>query len=178
MQLGDLKKDFFTFLGIPTGFDIDIAVLDQHYRTLQKQLHPDKFAVAPEAEKRMAMQLTAHLNEAYTTLKSPLDRGRYLLSLQGVDTNEELDTAMPKEFLMEQMELREQLDEVDNTDNPMVNLEQLRQLISEKSSVRVKQLSDSFGQHDLKKARNIVRELQFLDKIAEEIEHVEERLLS
>lgn len=177
MQLGDLKKDFFTFLGLPTSFDINLDILGEHYRALQKQLHPDKFAVAAETEKRMAMQLTAHLNEAYTTLKSPLERGRYILSMQGVDTDDELDTAMPTEFLMEQIELREQLDEVDSKDNPVAHLEQLIQSVEEKKASRVDQLSISFKQQDPKRARNIVRELQFLQKMADEIEFAEERLL-
>ena len=84
---------------------------------------------------------------------------------------------MPTEFLMEQMQLREQLDEVDSKDDPMALLEKLIQSVDEKKSARIQQLSASFTQQDFKRARNSVRELQFLQKIAEEMELAEDRLL-
>ena len=74
-------------------------------------MHPDRFAQAGDAERRASMQMTTRVNEAYRTLKSPVRRAQYLLELNGVDVGFETNTAMPREFLMEQMELRERLED-------------------------------------------------------------------
>ncbi|HEX20252.1 MAG TPA: Fe-S protein assembly co-chaperone HscB [Acidiferrobacteraceae bacterium] len=176
MQQDDLKKDFFAFLGLPIAFDLDPEALEDNYRTLQKHLHPDKFSMSTEQEKRMAVQLTAHLNEAQATLSNPMRRGRYLLVMQGIDTNEETDTVMPAVFLMEQIEIREQLEELDSVDDPWARLDALAEMIGKKIKDRVQGLSKAFAAKDFQGARGIVREMQFLHKIQDEIEQSEDRL--
>lgn len=176
MQQDDLKKDFFAFLGLPVAFDLDPEALENNYRTLQKTLHPDKFSMSAEQERRMAVQLTAHLNEAHATLNNPMRRGRYLLAMQSIDTNEETDTVMPTEFLMEQMEIREQLEELDSVDDPWTKLDELAEMIEKKINDRVQGLSKAFATKGFQDARGIVREMQFLHKIQDEIEQTEDRL--
>jgi molecular chaperone HscB len=102
-----LGRDFFALFGLPRRFALDVAELEVLYRDMQARVHPDKFASAGEADKRLAMQLATHANEAYLTLKSPLKRGQYLLQLAGHDPQIEHNTAMPTDFLVEQMEWRE-----------------------------------------------------------------------
>ena len=106
MRTADFQQDFFHLFNLPLRYQIDSAALEQSYRTLQAQVHPDKFAHLSEQERRMAMQWATRANEGFQTLRSPLNRARYLLSLQGVDTQEESNTAMPVDFLMQQMEWR------------------------------------------------------------------------
>jgi molecular chaperone HscB len=89
-----LKDDFFSLFGLPVRFDVDQASLDEAYRTVQSQAHPDRFANAGDAERRVAMQWAAHANEAYRTLRQPLKRAIYLLTLRGVDIQAENNTAM------------------------------------------------------------------------------------
>src|SRR5450631_4138042 len=105
----DLQLDFFSLFGLPKGFKIDATSLEQSYRALQAQVHPDKFSHLSEIERRFSMQWATRVNEAYQTLRSPLNRARYLLSLHGIDTREETNTAMPVDFLIQQMEWREAL---------------------------------------------------------------------
>lgn len=124
----------------------------------------------------MAVQLTAHLNEAHATLSNPMHRGRYLLAMQGIDTNEETDTVMPAAFLMEQMEIREQLEGLDSADDPWAKLDALGAMIGKKTNDRVQGLSKAFAAKDFRGARGIVREMQFLHKLQDEIELTEERL--
>ena len=109
-----LDADFFTLMGLPQSYAIDTARLDSAYRELQARVHPDRFVSGTDAEKRLAMQWATHANEAYRTLRRPLDRARYLLKLRGVDTGEQDNTAMPAEFLMQQMEWREAVADVAN----------------------------------------------------------------
>src|SRR4030065_207995 len=109
MQLAsfDFQHNHFQLFGLAQSYQIDTAQLDQQSRPLQALVHPDKSAHLPDAEQRLAMQRATLVNEAYQTLRSPLRRARYLLSLYGVDTQEENNTVMPMDFLAAQMELRE-----------------------------------------------------------------------
>ena len=104
-------KNHFELFGLAPAFALDLAHLDRAYRDIQAEVHPDRFAHAGDAERRASMQMTTQVNEAYRTLKSPVRRAKYLLELNGVDVGFETNTAMPPEFLMEQMELREKLEE-------------------------------------------------------------------
>ena len=107
----DFSQDFFSLFGLPRRFAIDSSLLDSAWRAAAAQVHPDRYAASPDAEKRSALMLSTRVNEAYRTLKSPLSRARYLLQLSGVDTQEESNTAMPGDFLMAQMEWREDIDD-------------------------------------------------------------------
>src|SRR3990172_820402 len=103
MNIGsaDLQQDFFSLFNPPRRFQIDTTVLEQAYRDLQAQVHPDKFAHCSEAERRLSMQWATRVNEGYQALRDPLQRARYLLTLHGVDTQEESNTSMPTDFLMQ-----------------------------------------------------------------------------
>src|SRR5258705_7356716 len=106
----NLNQNHFELFGLPARFGIDAAALEARYHELQREVHPDRFAAAPEAERRVSMQLATRVNEAYQTLKSPLRRAVYILQLRGVDPKFETNTAMPAEFLMEQMGWRERIE--------------------------------------------------------------------
>ncbi|OAD23046.1 co-chaperone HscB, partial [Candidatus Thiomargarita nelsonii] len=101
-----MYNNHFEIFELPVSFDINKDTLAQRYRDLQRAVHPDKYANAPDRERRLAMQKTVQINEAFQTLKNPLTRAGYLLQLQGIDQN---DGIMDGEFLMTQMDLREEL---------------------------------------------------------------------
>ena len=172
----DLGKNYFELFGLPITFDLDVADLTARYRDLQRRFHPDRFASASEPERRLSLQLTAQVNAAFQTLKDPVARARYLLGLQGVDTGEDTDTAMDTAFLMEQMELRESLDEAREAADRHVRLESLRQRVDEEFEARSAQLRTHFMENSepaRRQARNLVREMQFLQKLAHEVEELE-----
>lgn len=98
----------FHLLNLAPAFDLDLAALEAAYFAAQRQCHPDRFVGRPEAERLAAMQRSADVNRAYDTLKNPLSRAQYLLSLQGIRVGTESDSVKPSpEILMEAMELRE-----------------------------------------------------------------------
>jgi molecular chaperone HscB len=178
MQSG-LEKSFFEVFGLPESFDIDLGDLARLYRELQSQLHPDRHATAAEAQRRLSVQMTAHVNEAYQTLKDPLRRARYLLRLRGIEDSE-TDTRMDPEFLMEQMSLREALDDARGGADPTAPLEKLRNEVSQAHEQRLQQLRDALAAGDadaLDHALALTRELQFLEKLLSEIEQLEDDLL-
>ena len=107
----ETTQNFFELFGLPVSFEVDIQQLSERYRDLQRAVHPDKFANASDRERRLAVEKAAQINEAFQTLKSPMNRARYMLEIRGVDFDNERDTHLDPMFLMEQMELREALGE-------------------------------------------------------------------
>ena len=108
--------DFFSLLGLPQVFSLDLQSLATAWKTAQTQVHPDKFANQSDAEKRLSMQWAVRVNDAYQTLKSPIKRATYLCELRGVPLNTESNTAMPAAFLMQQMEWHEDLEAANTID--------------------------------------------------------------
>jgi molecular chaperone HscB len=171
-------QNFFELFGLPVGFDIDTADLARRYRDLQQSVHPDRFASGSPEERRLSMQFTTLINEAFQTLKDPVRRGRYLLSLDGVATNEDSDTSMRPEFLMEQMELREGLEEARQQSDPHTRLAEIANDIERQMRRKIDEFRACYEQGGIGRAgaRNAVREMQFLEKLLREIDNLEEEL--
>ncbi|MEK7346458.1 MAG: Fe-S protein assembly co-chaperone HscB [Pseudomonadota bacterium] len=110
-----LQANDFELFDVPVRFAQDRAQLDTRWKALQREAHPDRFAADGAAAKRVAMQWSVRINEAYQRLKDPLKRAAYLCELQGVPVQAENNTAMPAAFLMQQMAWRESLEETDST---------------------------------------------------------------
>jgi molecular chaperone HscB len=165
----DFTRNHFELFDLPVAFAIDLERLDRDYREVQGRVHPDRFAAAPESERRLSMQWATQANEAYRTLREPLLRARYLLALKGYDTAEEDNTAMPADFLMEQMEWREQSADA-RAARDTVALEALRNAIEARRAAMHVGLERSLGSSgNYEAACVLVRKLRFLDKIAEEV---------
>lgn len=165
----DFHKNYFELFGLTPVFRIDMTLLDGKYRDIQSQVHPDRFAHADEAQKRLSMQWATFANEAYQTLKQPLSRARYLLSLNGVDTAEESNTSMPAAFLMQQMEWREGIMEARGADD-IAALEHLAaKLRVERRGLEEKLEALLDQSQDYPAAAEAVRMLKFIEKLGEEI---------
>jgi molecular chaperone HscB len=166
----DFHKNHFDLFGLAPSFRLDMPALDGKYRDIQTQVHPDRFAHADEAQKRLSMQWATHVNEAYQTLRAPLSRARYLLQLRGVDTAEESNTAMPADFLMQQMEWREGIEEA-RAASDVEALDALAgKLRAERTtleSLLERQLDD---EKNATAAAETVRKLRFLEKLGQEIQ--------
>ncbi len=162
-----MSQTHFQLFNLPQTFAIDLAALDTQYRRLQSEVHPDRFASASDAEKRQSLQLATQANDAYQTLKNPLQRGRYLLQLKGIDTLEESNTAMPTVFLIQQMEWRETIEDAQN----VAQLEVLQQELRDGTKALQTKLEAALDQNnDDKAATEAVRQLSFMDKLLTEID--------
>ncbi|WP_435628302.1 Fe-S protein assembly co-chaperone HscB [Candidatus Ferrigenium straubiae] len=165
----DFQHNHFQLFGLGQSYRIDIAQLEQQYRALQAQVHPDKSAHLPDAEQRMAMQRATLVNEAYQTLRSPLRRARYLLSLHGVDTQEDNNTVMPLDFLMVQMEWREAVVDAQQAKDAAA-LDKLEAQMKRETHELEAQLAVKIdAEKDYAAAAGAVRKLRFMEKLAEEI---------
>src|SRR5574343_2030981 len=166
----DLTADFFSLFELPKSFRLNLSELDSRYRDVQAQVHPDRFANASDAERRLSMQWATHANEAYQTLKKPLERAKYLLHLAGYDIQAESNTAMPADFLMEQMEWREAVMEArDGGDHH--ELEHLYHRLEDDLRTRYTELGELLDdRQDAAQATDRVRRLMFLEKLLREID--------
>jgi len=106
-----LDDDDFTLFGLPERFALDAGLLDARWRALQAEVHPDRFAADGAAAQRVAMQWAVRVNEAYRRLKDPLARAAYLCERRGAPIDAERNTAMPADFLVQQMTWREALED-------------------------------------------------------------------
>ncbi len=169
-------KNYFELFGLPVTFDVNLTGLTERYRSVARETHPDRFVSGSDQERRLAMQMTAFVNEAFQTLKDPIARARYLLQLRGADPGSDTDTAMDPAFLSEQIELRERLDEACDAADAKARLGHLADDVAQRTQETTDALRIQFMRADqLDKARGLVRELQFLDKLRRQIGDLEER---
>lgn len=165
----DFTQTHFALLGLPEVFALDMRELERNYRAQVSEHHPDRHAAGDEATKRLSLQASTQINEAWQTLKNPLSRGRYLLKLRGVDTQEETNTAMPIDFLMNQMQWREAIEEAKANQN-LDRLEELsRELRSEIEAHESNLAALIDTEHNYDDAAVAVRKLRFMEKLEEEI---------
>lgn len=159
---------YFELLGLPVGFEVDAVALERAWRDVQAQVHPDRHVTGTDLQRRLALQRATEINQAVQTLRDPLKRAVYLCELHGHPVDAERNTAMPTAFLMEQMELREALD-----DGRMgKNVDALDQLSDQLLAMRKQRLTRLAAlidqQRDWPAAVMVARELMFFDKLRDE----------
>jgi molecular chaperone HscB len=163
----NLQSSDFELFGLPERFAQDRAAIDARWKELQRQAHPDKFAAQGQAAQRVAMQWSVRINEAYQRLRDPLKRAAYLCELRGAPINAENNTAMPEQFLAEQMRWREELDEAGGEaalDALSQELERARAATLHK----IEQALDRDG--DPQAAAQHVRSLMFIERFGGDVE--------
>ncbi len=166
-------QNHFDLFGLVPAFAVEGEALERSYREIQSKVHPDRFAHAGDAERRASLQWTTRVNEAYRTLKDPVQRAKHLLELHGVDVAFETNTAMPPEFLMQQMELRESLEAA----RTPASLDEMRKRLRQSKTELQKQIAEALDtRKDYAGAAGLVRKLQFLDRLDEEIGSAYERV--
>lgn len=165
----DFSQDYFALFGLPPRYRFDPEKLDAAYRALQRSVHPDRYAAAGDAERRIALQSSARVNEAYRALKDPVGRAQYLLSLRGIDALAETDTALAPEFLQRELERREAASEAQAA-NDTARLAALLNEVRSDAAALEATLADRLDAEAWERARDAVRELRFLTKVASDIE--------
>ena len=153
-----------------------MAALDRAYRSVQGQVHPDRFAAGTAAEGRVAMQWATQANEADRTLKSPLKRAAYLCERAGVPVDAESNTSMPSEFLVQQLQWREALEDAGTSSDTAA----LQALVDDTTAERSRLLGEIGRALDVDadppRAASLVRQLMFIEKLGTEIASVAETL--
>ena len=165
----DIAQSHFELFGLPARFAIDARALDAAYHALQSQVHPDRFASGSDAEKRVALQWATKANEAYRALRDPMRRAQYLLSLDGIEVGGETDTTMPHDFLVEQMQWREALDDA-LAARDRAHLNALSAKLAAQRAQLLEEIAQLFDRNAEKSATaTAVRKLMFLEKFGEDV---------
>lgn len=168
------NKNYFQLFNLPEYCELDLESLAEVYRGLQREVHPDRFANADEQTKLLAVQSSGYLNEAYNTLKSPLKRVGYLLTLQGQDIEQVNQNELSMEMLLEQIQLREALEEMPEDESALVDLASLREDVKAKLDACHRDFADKLKENNIDGAKKIYHELQFHYKLFAEIDSAEE----
>jgi molecular chaperone HscB len=162
----NLQDNDFELFQLPRRQQLDLAELDQRWKTLQRQVHPDRFVAQGAAAQRVAMQWSVRIKEAYQRLKDPLKRAAYLCELGGVPVEAHSNTAMPADFLMQQMEWREALDDAEDAGA----LQALACEVQQASSDALQEVTAAIDtQQDMLAAAALVRRMMFIQKFAQEV---------
>ena len=172
-----IKQNYFQLFKQSESFELDASTLAENYRQLQLEAHPDRFAAASETEKMRAVQLSSYLNEAYDTLKSTLRRAAYLLSLHDVDVEQVEQSDLGMDLLLEQIQLREALDELPKDSSALPALENLKADVTVKLAGMERKFSDGLQRREFGSAKKVFHEMQFLHKLLAEIDSSEEQCL-
>ncbi|USD41715.1 co-chaperone HscB [Vibrio sp. SCSIO 43135] len=167
----------FELFGLPIQFELDGSLLSSQFRELQKRFHPDNFATASERDRLMAVQKAAQINDAYQVLKHPISRAEYLLAENGVEIRGEQQTMQDPMFLMEQMELREELEDISSSNSPEDALFNFESKVTKNYKQHLTSVTEQLGTAQWAEAADTVRKLKFIAKLKSEIEQVEDRLL-
>ena len=167
MSVLNIQSSDFELFGLPEQFAQDRAAIDARWKDLQREAHPDKFAAQGQAAQRVATQWSVRINEAYQRLRSPIKRASYLCELRGSPVNAENNTAMPADFLVEQMAWREALEEA-SSEVELDALNDQLNLARNKALQRIGQLLDEEG--DAAAASKQVRALMFIERFGHDVE--------
>lgn len=163
----NLQSTDFELFQLPVQFAQRPEVLDARWKDLQREAHPDKFAAQGAAAQRLAMQWSVRINEAYQRLKDPLKRASYLCELNNAPIEAHNNTAMPTEFLMQQMAWREALEEADAPDD----LETLADETGAATRAQLELIAHTLDvDRDFANAAKQVRSLMFIEKFSAEVE--------
>ncbi|MBN4053529.1 Fe-S protein assembly co-chaperone HscB [Haliea sp. AH-315-K21] len=170
------NKNYFEIFSLPEGFDLDLNQLTAEYKSLQAQSHPDKFSGADDATRLQALQSSSIINDAFDTLKSPLKRAAYLLTLNGIDPEENDQNHLSESLLLQQIEWRDALDNA--TDEGDLNtIGHLKQEVIEEQQNCISEFHDCANAYNFVDAKPIYNKLQFIEKMLSEINRSEEKIL-
>ncbi len=163
-----INQDHFQLLGLPKRFETDLSALERGFRAIQSSVHPDRFVLAMDSERRIAMQLSTQVNEAYRVLASPIERAQYLCKLHGVAVDTDRSGGLNPDFLEQQLQWRERLDDAGH-DAPSVGA--LRIELSSAQAQRVAEVRRLIDlEHDYAAAAQPIREMMFIEKFRRSLE--------
>jgi len=172
--------NYFQLFGLENQFDIDTTKLAEVYQSLQKTVHPDRFAHASSQEQLLAVQKSSMINDAYQTLKNPLTRATYILTERGTDMPNEQASFGDTAFLMHQMELREMLADIKDSgdiETAIFNAAQTLETDYEHLfNLMQTQLNENTEESNSLACDNL-RKLKFYQKLHIELDRLEETLL-
>jgi molecular chaperone HscB len=169
-------QNHFDLFGLSPAFALEKEALEKAYLEIQSRVHPDRFVHAGDAERRASLQWTTRVNEAYRTLQDPVQRAKHILELHGVDVGFETNTHMPTDFLLQQLELREELESA-SSKKDAAGLDAIRARLRAEKRILESEIGDAIdARRDYAGSAGPVRKLMFLDRLDSEIDTAYEEI--
>ncbi len=175
-----LTENYFSLFGLPEAYTLDTDQLAEKYWLLQRQTHPDRYVGASRRDQLLSAQYAAIVNDAHEVLKSPIKRAIYMLKLRGIELDSQNSSNLAPDFLMQQIELREQIENIKTSDNPSAALDVLADSLGDQLSGFERALDKNFGEasdHSMKDAIETVNKMQFILKLIDEVDSLRDQLL-
>jgi len=166
----DINQNYFELFGLAVDFQIDENLMHSNHQKLQSAIHPDRYVNGTDQEKRLAVQKAAWINEAYEILKDPVKRARYMLEVGGLHLNDDHETTGDTAFLMEQIELREEMDQCRSCKDPMRCCDHITGKLDQRSREYSADFEAFYQQGYLEDARQVSKKMQFVQRILEQID--------
>ena len=158
-----MTQNYFELFNLPEKFQIDLEMLQENYRAIQKEIHPDRFATSSENEKVQSMIKSTQANDAFQTLKSPIKRAKYILSLH--KSVEKI--TLPPDFLMQQMEWEEHFETIEKNSSELTEFKSTINKKYEEYSLLISTQIDH--DHNWSDAAISIDKLYFIEKLLHKI---------
>ena len=169
MQSPDLAQNYFELFGLNPGFDLNLDQLHAEQMRLQSIYHPDRYISASDRDKRTSVQLASWVNQAYETLRDPVKRSRYLLEIGGAELPDDSQTTSDTAFLMEQLELREEIEACREAENAILQSEAIESRLSKRANELAAEFVTAYQSGDLDLAQVNSQKMQFIQRIHEQL---------
>ena len=179
----DFNQNYFELFDLPISFQIDKSKLNQQFRSLQSAYHPDKFVNEDDAAKRYSIQCTSFINDAFETLNSLRVRARYLLVMKDVEFNDDTDTTNDGEFLFQQMEYRQQIEQAQAESSPNAVIDELDKIdavVKQHAQKLYEQFESNYLEEKYDEAKQVVLKMKYYERlqgeVKQQLEHYEDQL--
>ena len=169
MQAPSPSQTYFELFGLKPVFDLDPAQLHSEQQRLQATYHPDRFVTADERERRLSVQMASWINQAYETLRDPVKRSRYLLEINGASIPDDSTTTSDAGFLMEQIELREEIEVCRHSEDALSRCEKIETRLDQRAAELARDFVIAFDAGDFDAALAASRKMQFIQRIQHQL---------
>ena len=169
MQSPDLSQNYFELFGLKPVFDIDSVHLHTEQQRLLAAYHPDRHIGSTEQDKRASVQMASRVNQAYETLRDPVKRSRYLLQISGASLPDDSTTTSDTAFLMEQIELREELETCRHSEDALERCDRIETRLKRRAEELAREFVDGFEAQDFDTALESSRKMQFIQRIQQHL---------
>jgi molecular chaperone HscB len=169
MQSPDFSQNYFELFGLNPNFELDSENLHTQQRRLQATYHPDRYVNGSEREKRLSIQIASWVNQAYETLRDPVRRAKYLLELSGITMEDDSETTSDTEFLMEQIDLREEIESCRGSEDSLDCCDRVATKLTQRATDLSQEFISCFNAGDLESARLSSRKMQFIQRIQHQL---------
>jgi molecular chaperone HscB len=173
MQSPDLSQSYFELFGLPAAFEIDRARLRSEQRRLQADYHPDRHVNGSDRDRRLSVQVASWINQAHETLQDPVKRARYLLEISGAEIPDDSATTSDTAFLMEQIELREEIETCRGGADGLQRSQQVAEQLVHRADVLAVEFVASFTADELVKATQISHKMQFIQRLQLQLDELQ-----